>query len=87
MYAAGEDFAIPEKSHLTLSSNVGIQISVPIINDGVFELRESFLVNLSFPREHSSQSSAEVIILDDDGMSVSLLSSLLIYRYSSCTQS
>ena len=83
MYAAGEDFAIPEKSHLNLSSNVGIQISVPIINDGVFELRESFLVNLSFPKEHSSQSSAEVIILDNDSMSVSLLSSLLIY--SSCT--
>ena len=64
----GKTLLQQKKSHLTLSSNVGIQISVLIISDDVFELRKSFLVNLSFPREHSSQSSAKVIILDDDGM-------------------
>ena len=52
---------------LTLNFTTNIQINIPIINDEVFELTESFLVNLSLVGGSTSQNSTKVIILDDDG--------------------
>ena len=59
---------------LTLSTNAPALISIPLINDEIFELTESFVVNLSFsdsqpafPGVTLSQTSAIVTIFDNDG--------------------
>ena len=52
---------------LMLNFTTNIQINIPIRNDEVFELTESFLVYLSLVGGSTSQNSTKVIILDDDG--------------------
>ena len=66
-YAVGEDYHKPQTLERTLNFTTSTQISIPIINDKVFELTESFLVNLSLVGGSISQNSTRVIILDDDG--------------------
>ncbi len=58
---------MPQSLELTLNFTTSAQISIPIINDDVFELTESFLVNLSLIGGSTSQNSTRVFILDDDG--------------------
>ena len=49
-----------------------LTIDVPLIDDGVFELTERLSANLSFRTESSrvtiSPATAEITILDDDGL-------------------
>lgn len=66
-YIAGEDYHKPQSLELTLNFTTSVQISIPIINDDIFELTESFLMNLSLIGGLSSQNSTRVLILDDDG--------------------
>ena len=51
---------------LTLNFSTDTQLSIPIINDDIFELTESFLVNLTLVGG-TSHNSTKVIILDDEG--------------------
>ena len=67
-YAVGEDYHKPQMLELTLNFTASTQINIPIINDEVFELTESFFVNLSLVGGSTSQNSTRVIILDDDGI-------------------
>lgn len=75
---AGEDYVVMTTGHrLTLNSDASALISIPLINDKIFELTESFLVNISFsdgespvPRVTLNQASATVAIFDNDGNSV-----------------
>ena len=66
-YTAGEDYHRPQSLELILDSTTSAQISIPIVNDDIFELTESFLVNLSLIGGSTSQNSTRVVILDDDG--------------------
>ena len=68
--AAGGDYVPIKTSTRILNSSTNIRIGIPIINDLIFELTESFLVNLVFSglSRGPIQSSAKIIILDDDGM-------------------
>ena len=66
-YTAGEDYHEPLSLELILDSTTSAQINIPIINDDIFELTESFLVNLSLIGGSTSQNSTGVLILDDDG--------------------
>ena len=80
---AGEDFIQPNNIPFTLNSSQSIEISVPINNDDVFELRESFSLHLSSSASSGvslNQSSAKVTIYDDDGKPLSILN-----VYSLCT--
>ena len=56
---------------LALKLSTDIQISIPIINDDIFELTESFLVNLTLVGATTSHNSTKVIILDDEGINIS----------------
>ena len=66
MCAVGEDYHLPQMPKLALNFSTDIQISIPIINDEVFELTESFLVNLTLAGGTTSHNSTKVIILDDE---------------------
>ena len=66
-YTAGEDYHEPLSLKLTLDSTTSAQINIPIVNDDIFELTESFLVDLSLIGGSSSHNSTGVLILDDDG--------------------
>ena len=77
-YAAGEDFInVTNPVSITLSTNRSPPIRITIINDRTFELTETFLISLSLdpghvalpPRVTLKQTSARVIILDNDGES------------------
>ena len=77
-YAAGEDFINETNpASITLSTNRSLPIRITIINDRTFELTETFLISLSLvpghvalpPRVTLNQTSARVIILDNDGES------------------
>ena len=73
---AGEDFIQPNFIPFTLNSSQRIEINVPINNDDVFELRESFSLHLSSSASSGvslNQSSAKVTIFDDDGKTLSIL--------------
>ena len=67
-YVVGEDYHKPKMLELTLNFTASTQINIPIINDEVFELTESFLINLSLVGGSTFQNSTRVIILDDDGI-------------------
>ena len=72
----GEDFITPETHQFTLNSSQSIWISVPLINDNIFELSESFIVHLTSNVSSGvslNQSSATVTVLDDDGKSLDYL--------------
>ena len=66
-FAVEEDYHNPQMLQLTLNFTTNVQINIPIINDEVFELTESFFVNLSLVGGSTSQNSTKVIILDDEG--------------------
>ena len=66
-YAVGVDYHQPQVIELTLNFTTNALINISIVNDEVFELTESFFVNLSLVGGSASQNSTEVIILDDDG--------------------
>lgn len=63
-------------SRLELSSTVtSTSVRYPIVNDGVFEHTECFMVNLSFPgvpvsRIRLDPFTAKVVILDNDGKQI-----------------
>ena len=69
----GEDFSARNNSQFRLNADTIASISIPIINNDVFELTESFMVKLSFPDLEARvtldqvQTSASVTIFDDDG--------------------
>ena len=67
-YLAGDDFVQPPDTQYVLNSSRNVLISIPIINNDIYELTECFLVNVIFSGIHRGpvQSSAKVIILDDD---------------------
>ena len=67
MCAVGEDYHIPQIPKLTLNFSTDTQFIILIINDDVFELTESFLVNLTLVGGTTSHTSTKVIILDDEG--------------------
>ena len=72
----GEDFSARNNSQFRLNADTIASISIPIINNDVFELTESFMVKLSFPDHEAPvhrvtldqvRTSAKVTIFDDDG--------------------
>ena len=67
IYIVGEDYHKPQTLERTLNSTATTHINIPIINDEVFELTESFLIYLSMTGGSTSQNYTKVIILDDDG--------------------
>ena len=77
-YAAEGDFNyVSNPVNVTLSTDESAPVKITIINDNVFELTETFLANLSFPDREAlppgvtlNQTSARVIILDNDGESL-----------------
>ena len=74
-FAAGEDFInISNPVNITLRTSISPPIKITIINDKTFELTEMFSINLSLPDHEAlppgvslNQTSAQVIILDNDG--------------------
>ena len=74
--AADQDYTALINHQFILSDSSNKMISICLENDRIYELTESFEVNLSLsddepssPRVFIGQASAEVIILDDDGQS------------------
>lgn len=68
-HIAGDDYVQPQNTQYVLNSSRNVQISIPIISNDIYELTECFLVNIIFSGPHRGpvQSSAKVIIFDDDG--------------------
>lgn len=70
--SGGNDYVITD-SQLELSTDdTTVFVHYPIVDDGVFERTECFMVHLSFPgvpvsRVRLDPSTAKVVILDDDG--------------------
>ena len=78
-FTVGVDYHQPQVLKLTLNFTTNVQINIPVVNDEVFELTESFLVNLSLVGGAISQNSTEVIILDDDGtVNISISSNTIL---------
>ncbi len=60
------------------ASNENIQVPVSLINDGVYELTETFSASLTFtsdvpPRTTISPNNANITIIDDESMFLNIL--------------
>ncbi len=65
------------------ASNENIQVPVSLINDGVYELTETFSASLSFtsdvpPHTTISPNNAAITIADDESMLLNILPIILI---------